>query len=95
MRWLLVLLLCGAAMFACASDLSECLGFAKTDRVMIVNADDVGMHPDLDKAAFELIDKGLVQEISIMPPTPNFANAAEMAKARHMSIGVHLTLTNE
>ncbi|SMC16985.1 hypothetical protein SAMN02745857_00302 [Andreprevotia lacus DSM 23236] len=83
------------ALPAVATPLSECLGYQPEDKVLIVNADDVGMHPALDAAAFKLIDKGLIQDISMMPPTPNFANAAAMAKARGMAVGVHLTLTNE
>ncbi|WP_236822596.1 polysaccharide deacetylase family protein [Andreprevotia sp. IGB-42] len=80
---------------AYATPLSECLGYAPADKVLIVNADDLGMHPELDRAAFRLIDKKLIQDISVMPPTPGFAKVAEMAKARGMAVGVHLTLTNE
>ncbi|BCL75690.1 hypothetical protein JHS3_14260 [Jeongeupia sp. HS-3] len=84
-----------AAPFASATTLSECLGFAPADKVLIVNADDIGMHPDLDKAAFALLDKQQIQDLSIMPPTPNFAAAAKMARDRKLAVGVHLTLTNE
>lgn len=78
-----------------ATPLSECLSFAKQDIALIVNADDIGMHPDLDRAVFKLIDAGQIQDISIMAPTPHFAEAAKMAKERNMAVGVHLTLTNE
>ncbi|GLS04692.1 hypothetical protein GCM10007860_18390 [Chitiniphilus shinanonensis] len=84
-----------AAQLANASPLSECLGFKPGDKVLVVNADDVGMHPDLDRAAFALIDSGRIQSLSLMPPTPNFAQAAQMAKSRKLPVGVHLTLTNE
>lgn len=78
-----------------ATPLAACLGLSEKAKYLIVNADDVGMHPDLDKAAFKLIDAGQIQTISMMPPTPNFAVAAAMAKKRNMGVGVHLTLTNE
>jgi len=95
-RLRLGILLCSLMMSAAqATPLAECLGLPATGKYLIVNADDVGMHPDLDKAAFKLIDAGQIQDISVMPPTPNFAVAAKMAKARNMSVGVHLTLTNE
>ncbi|AOX99753.1 polysaccharide deacetylase family protein [Jeongeupia sp. USM3] len=84
-----------AAQTASATALSECLGFAPADKVLIVNADDIGMHADLDKAAFALIDKQQIQDLSIMPPTPNFSVAAKMARDRKLAVGVHLTLTNE
>ncbi|MBM3114888.1 polysaccharide deacetylase family protein [Jeongeupia naejangsanensis] len=92
---LAAILAAGFAQTASATALSECLGFARTDKVLIVNADDIGMHPDLDKAAFALIDKQQIQDLSIMPPTPNFAAAAKMARDRKLAVGVHLTLTNE
>jgi predicted glycoside hydrolase/deacetylase ChbG (UPF0249 family) len=78
-----------------ATPLARCIGLADTDTALIVNADDIGMHPDLDKAAFKLIDAGQIQDISLMAPTPNFEQAAKWAKARHLAVGVHLTLTNE
>ncbi|WP_432721103.1 polysaccharide deacetylase family protein [Jeongeupia wiesaeckerbachi] len=92
---LITTLLVITAQTASATALSECLGFAPADKVLIVNADDIGMHPDLDKAAFALLDQRKIQALSIMPPTPNFAAAAKMARDRKLAVGVHLTLTNE
>ncbi|UXY16843.1 polysaccharide deacetylase family protein [Chitiniphilus purpureus] len=86
------MLLCGAVH---ATPLAECLGFSANDTVLIVNPDDVGMHRDLDKAAFELLDEALIQDLSVMAPAPNFAGAAREATARGLKVGVHLTLTNE
>ncbi len=82
---------------ACAkeSQLAECLDFDKSDTVLIVNVDDVGMHPDYDKAAFSLIDQNKIQTMSLMVPAPNFAVAAKMPKKRDLPVGLHLTLTNE
>ncbi|WP_348943889.1 polysaccharide deacetylase family protein [Chitinibacter sp. FCG-7] len=84
-----------AATPALATPLARCIGLSDQDTALIVNADDIGMHPDLDKAAFKLIDAGQIQDLSLMPPTPNFAQAAKWAKARNLAVGVHLTLTNE
>ena len=97
-RWLLLPL--ALSLFtACSngqkSQLAQCLGFEPSDRVLIVNIDDVGMHPDYDKAAFELIDHKKAQTMSLMVPAPNFALSAKIAAARNLPVGLHLTLTNE
>lgn len=77
------------------SGLNQCLGYTEDDVVFVINADDVGMHPDMDKAVFELIEKGAIQTASFMVPAPNFAFSAKYAVQRKMPVGLHLTLTNE
>lgn len=91
--WLLISSVIAAP--ALATPLAQCIGLSNRDTALIVNADDIGMHPDLDKAAFKLVDAGQIQDLSLMPPTPNFAQAAQWAKERQLAVGVHLTLTNE
>jgi len=77
------------------SELNKCLGYTEDDVVFVVNADDVGMHPDMDKAVFDLIEKGAIQTASFMVPAPNFSFSAKYAVQRKMPVGLHLTLTNE
>lgn len=99
MKAKLVLSLSWVLLTACShgreSQLAQCLGFEQSDRVLIVNIDDVGMHPDYDKAAFELIDHNKAQTMSLMVPAPNFTLSAKIAAARNLPVGLHLTLTNE
>lgn len=73
----------------------QCLGYATEDVVFIVNADDVGMSPDMDKAVIELYEKGIVQTFSLMVPTGNFESSAKYAADHKAPVGLHLTLTNE
>lgn len=90
---LTALLLCAPASYA--SRLSECLGFSPKDRVLIVDAADVGLQPDIDAAAFALVDQGLIQTLSVIPTGPDFDNVARMARERGLPVGLELTLTNE
>ncbi|WP_024304550.1 polysaccharide deacetylase family protein [Pseudogulbenkiania sp. MAI-1] len=83
------------ALNAGATPLTRCLGYPDDARLAIVNADDVGMHPDLDRAAFRLLDEGKIQELSLMAPAPHFTEAAAAARQRHKAVGLHLTLTDE
>ncbi|WP_051304466.1 polysaccharide deacetylase family protein [Chitinilyticum litopenaei] len=78
-----------------ATALAECLGYEAGARLITVNADDLGMHPDLDRAALALLDARQIQSVSIMPPAPNFAATARALAERKQAVGVHLTLTNE
>jgi len=78
-----------------ATPLTRCLGYPDDAKLAIVNADDVGMRPDLDRAAFRLLDEGKIQELSLMAPAPHFAEAAAAARQRHKAVGLHLTLTDE
>jgi predicted glycoside hydrolase/deacetylase ChbG (UPF0249 family) len=72
------------------------LGFNVTDRVILINADDIGMCQATLPAFSDLIDSGLVSSGSVMVPCPWFPEAASFCR-KHPSvdIGVHLTLTSE
>jgi predicted glycoside hydrolase/deacetylase ChbG (UPF0249 family) len=72
------------------------LGFGATDRVVVINADDVGMCQSTLPAFFELVNAGLVSSGSLMAPCPWFPEAARWCR-RHPSVdvGIHLTLTSE
>jgi Uncharacterized protein conserved in bacteria len=72
------------------------LGFNATERVVVINADDIGMCQATLPAFFDLIDAGLVSSGSVMVPCPWFSEAASFCRNRpSVDIGVHLTLTSE
>jgi chitin disaccharide deacetylase len=72
------------------------LGFKATDRVMVINADDIGMCQATLPAFSDLIDSGLVSSGSVMAPCPWFPEAARFCRERpSVDVGVHLTLTSE
>ena len=72
------------------------LGFDTTDRVIVINADDVGMCQATLPAFFDLIDSGFVSSGSVMVPCPWFPETASLCRKRaSVDIGIHLTLTSE
>lgn len=76
--------------------LAERLGFAATDRIAIVHADDIGMCHAANEGAFDALANGVVTCGSIMVPCPWFREAADRARENpHLDLGVHLTLNSE
>jgi len=76
--------------------LAQQLGFAASDRVAIVHADDIGMCHAANAGAFDALANGVVTCGSIMVPCPWFREAADLARANpHFDLGVHLTLNSE
>jgi len=72
------------------------LGFNATERVVIINADDIGMCQATLPAFFDLVESGLVSSGSVMVPCPWFPEAASFCRKRtFVDIGIHLTLTSE
>lgn len=72
------------------------LGFAPTDRLVIIHTDDIGMCQASLSAYQELWDFGLITSGAVMVPCPWFLGAAQMARRNPaMDLGVHLTLTSE
>ncbi len=76
--------------------LAERLGFAATDRIAVVHADDIGMCHAANEGAFEALAAGPATCGSIMVPCPWFVEAARHAVAHpELDLGVHLTLNCE
>ena len=72
------------------------LGYAPSDRVVIVHADDIGMCQATLPAYDNLLDAGLLSSASTMVPCAWFpAVAAYCHKNPSVDMGVHLTLTSE
>jgi len=76
--------------------LAERLGFAASDRIAVVHADDIGMCNAANEGSFDALANGVVSCGSIMVPCPWFHAAAERARANpSLDLGVHLTLNSE
>src|SRR5689334_9771443 len=72
------------------------LGFAASDRVAIIHADDIGMCQASVTAFAELSAFGLVSSGAVMVPCAWFPAAAADSRAKPAAdLGVHLTLTCE
>ena len=60
---------------------------------LIVNADDFGLHTEINKGIIKGYQEGIITSTSIMPSAPAFEEAVELAKANpELGIGIHLTL---
>lgn len=59
-------------------------------RLVIVNADDLGLSAEVDRGIFEAHDRGIVTSASVIVDGPDAAAAFELAKARpKLSLGLH------
>ena len=72
------------------------LGFAATDRVVVIHADDLGMCQATLPAFVDLLAAGLVSSGSVMVPCPWFPHTAALLRACPTAdVGLHVTLTSE
>ncbi len=79
-----------------AQTLVERLGFGKTDRVLIVNGDDVGMSHAANQATIDALENGLMTSATIMVPCPWFPEIAAYAREHAQAdFGLHLAHTSE
>lgn len=64
-------------------------------RILILNADDFGRHPLINRSVEEGVKRGCLRSASLMPGEPYFDEAVQLAKRyRELGVGVHLTLVN-
>src|SRR5215831_10167064 len=76
--------------------LAERLGYKPTDKLLIINGDDVGMCHAANMATIECLEKGLMRCASIMVPCPWFPEIAAYAKEHpEADFGIHLCHTSE
>ncbi|MBM4184343.1 MAG: ChbG/HpnK family deacetylase [Gemmatimonadetes bacterium] len=65
-------------------------------RTLIVNADDLGLHPDIDRGIETAHRDGIVTSTSISPVGDSFDHAVEVCRRNpRLDVGVHLTLVGE
>lgn len=63
---------------------------------LIVNADDLGLHPGMNAGILKAHREGIVTSASLSPNGAAFADAAQLAKATpSLAVGIHLTLVGE
>lgn len=75
---------------------SELLGFPADARVLLVNADDMGMYPGVNAAIVDSIEAGIVGSCSLMTPCPAAGDAVALLRDRpEIRVGVHLTLVRD
>jgi predicted glycoside hydrolase/deacetylase ChbG (UPF0249 family) len=69
---------------------AEVISPGPRERLVIVNADDLGMSAEIDRGIFEAHDRGIVTSASVIVDGPDAAAAVELAKARpKLSLGLH------
>lgn len=71
---------------------SERLGYAAEDKVIILNVNYLGSAYEFNGPSQELLEKGLVQSASVMPPCPWFEGFATWRRG-HLSHDVGVCLT--
>ena len=60
-------------------------------RLVIVNADDLGMSEEVDRGIFDALDRGIVTSASVMVDGPHAVEAVRLAKRRSdVSLGIHV-----
>lgn len=76
--------------------LAEKLGYKATDKILIVNGDDVGMSHSANLATIECLEKGIMRTATIMVPCPWFPEIANYARTHpEKDFGIHITHTSE
>jgi predicted glycoside hydrolase/deacetylase ChbG (UPF0249 family) len=59
-------------------------------RRLVVNADDLGLHPRIDEGILEARRRGILTSASVLVSGRNAAAAVRAAQAAGVRIGVHL-----
>ena len=72
------------------------LGYSPNAKLLILNADDLGVSHSEDVASLSALDQKLITSATAMVPCPWFTEVADYAKAHSdADLGLHLTLTAE
>jgi predicted glycoside hydrolase/deacetylase ChbG (UPF0249 family) len=72
------------------------LGHPATARLLVINADDLGMAHSVNRATFEALDEGWITSSTILVPCPWFAEVARYARSHPTAdLGIHLALNSE
>lgn len=78
------------------TSLAERLGYPADARLLIINADDLGITHSANAASMAALEAGVITSASAMPACPWFPEIAAYARAHpQFDIGVHLAVTSE
>ena len=61
-------------------------------RKLIVNADDLGLSPEINEGIARVIRQGIVQSVSVAANGLYFDDAVKILSHNHLSVGVHLNI---
>jgi predicted glycoside hydrolase/deacetylase ChbG (UPF0249 family) len=61
---------------------------------LVVNADDLGLHPALDAGILRAHREGIVTSATVLVSGPNAEEAVAKARAQGLALGVHLALSS-
>lgn len=76
--------------------LIERLGYSENDKLLIIQADDIGLAKSVNKASFEALKKGYVSSGSVMATCGYVNEVGEFAVNNpNIDLGIHLTVTSE
>lgn len=76
--------------------LAEQLGYSKDSILLIVHADDIGMHIEQTNGTLDAMKQGMVKTGSVMVPCPDFNRVAMIWKDdANLDLGIHLTLNSD
>jgi predicted glycoside hydrolase/deacetylase ChbG (UPF0249 family) len=75
------------------SETNQLLGYPEDARLLLVNADDLGMYQAINEGVVRAIQDGIVQSTSLMVPCPGAARAMQLLKENlDISFGGHLSI---
>ena len=81
---------------AALKTITERLGYAADARLLVIEAEDLGMAHSIDKASFEALEKGWVTTAEILVPGPWFPEVVRWARNHpNADLGVQLDLNAE
>lgn len=96
LKFLCIAILCLFSITLNAQTLAERLGYKATDRLLIINCDDVGMCHSSNIAVIDGMENGSITSGTIMTPCPWFNEIAAYATSHpEKDFGVHITHTAE
>ncbi len=78
------------------SETNKLLGYPEDARLLLINADDLGMYQAINEAIVHAIKDGIVRSTSLMVPCPGAAHAMQLLKENpDISFGVHLSVIRD
>ncbi len=81
---------------ASAKTVAEKLGYAAGARLLVIEAEDLGMAHSIDKASFEALEKGWVTTAGILVPGPWFPEVLRWSRNHpNADLGIRLDLNSD